>query len=97
MTYGIFVYFLLVRIKKDFNVITRVYFLLIFSYTVNSRYNITNPEGTQKKVRYIESSLYRKFSKKIFQWETPLHMSGNRRQDRNANNSSFLSITLKLH
>ena len=59
---------------------------------------MTNPEGTQKKVRYIESSLYRKFSKKeFFQWEEPPIISGKRRQDRNANNSSFFSRTSKLH
>ena len=32
-----------------------------------------------------------------FQWEKPPIISGKRRQDRNANNSSFLSRTLKLH
>ena len=66
--------------------------------TIGTNLDITNPEGTQKKVRYIESSLYRKFSKKeFFQWEEPPIISGKRRQDRNANNSSFLSRTLKLH
>ena len=38
----------------------------MFSFEVQWTLDITNPEGTQKKVRYIESSLYRKFSKKSF-------------------------------
>ena len=66
------------------------------SRTCASCYTV-NTKGTQKKVRYIESSLYRKFSTtKKFQWEKP-PISGKRRQDRNANNSSLLSRTFKLH
>ena len=45
------------------------------------------------RVRYIENSQ----QQKKIQLEKPPIISGKRRQDRNANISSFLSRTLKLH
>ena len=75
--------------------------IILSSNHIQWTLDITNTEGTQKKVHYIESSLYlgyiENFQKKI-QWEKPpIIIPGKRRQDRNANNSSFLSRTLKLH